>query len=248
VKVAVTDLAASIVTLQVSDGPLHAPVHPEKTEAADGTAVNVTTVLRLYGSEQSAPQAIPAGLELTVPRPLPAVVTVSNRVGTTVVVKVAVTDLAASIVTLQPADPVHAPDHPEKTELAPAVAVRATTVPRLYGSEQSVPQEIPAGLEVTVPTPVPAVATVINRVVTNVAVTDLPPSINSVQLLPPRFEQAPDQPAKTEPGAEVAVSNTTVLKPYRSEQSVPQLMPGENDVTVPLPAPLSVTVSSGWAK
>src|SRR5882762_3014927 len=129
VKVAVTDLAASIVTLQVTDEPLHAPVHPEKTETADGAAVNVTTVLRLYASEQSAPHAIPAGLELTVPRPLPAVVTVSNRVGTTVVVKVAVTDFARSIVTSQVLDaPLQAPDQPAKIELADGVAVRVTPV------------------------------------------------------------------------------------------------------------------------
>jgi hypothetical protein len=129
VKVAVTDVAASIVTLQVTDEPLHAPVHPEKTEAADGAAVNVTTVLTLYASEQSAPQAIPAGLELTVPRPLPAVVTVSNRVGSTVVVKVAVTVFVASIVMLQVLDaPLQAPDQPAKVELADGVAVRVTAV------------------------------------------------------------------------------------------------------------------------
>ena len=214
VKFAVTDLAASIVTLQAADEPLQAPVQLEKTESADGAAVSVTTVLRLYGSEQSAPQLIPAGLEVTVPPPVPAVVTVSNRVGTTMVVKLAVTDFATSIVTSQVGDaPLHAPDQPEKTEFTAGVAVRVTTVPRLYGSEQSAPQVIPAGLEVTVPIPVPAVVTVSNRVVTNVAVTDLPASINSVQLLPPRLEQAPDQPEKTEPGAGTAVKTTTVLKP-----------------------------------
>jgi hypothetical protein len=122
VKVAVTDLAASIVTLHGSTGPLHAPDQAEKTELADGVAVSVTTVLRLYGSEQSAPQVIPAGLEVTVPIPVPAVVTASNRVGTTVVVKVAVTDFARSIVTSQVGDvPLHAPDQLEKTEFTPGV-------------------------------------------------------------------------------------------------------------------------------
>src|SRR5882762_2918599 len=156
VKVAVTDLAASIVTSQVGGTPLHAPDQPEKTEFTDGVAVRVRTVPRLYGSEQSAPQAIPAGLELTVPTPLPAVVTVSSRVGTTVVVKVAVTDFARSIVTSQVGDaPLHAPDQLEKTEFAEGVAVRVTTVPGLYGSEQSAPHWIPPGFETTMPVPVP---------------------------------------------------------------------------------------------
>jgi hypothetical protein len=43
-------------------------------------------------------------------------------------VKFAVTDLAPSIVTLQPPDPAHAPDQPEKTEPAEGTAASVTTV------------------------------------------------------------------------------------------------------------------------
>jgi hypothetical protein len=43
-------------------------------------------------------------------------------------VKFAVTDLAASIVMLQPPDPVHAPDQPAKTDPAEGTAASATTV------------------------------------------------------------------------------------------------------------------------
>ena len=51
--------------------------------------------------------------------------------------------------------PEHAPNHPLKIDPDAAAAVRFTEVPLLYGSEQSEPQLIPAGLLVTVPEPVP---------------------------------------------------------------------------------------------
>ena len=72
----------------------------------------------------------------------------------------AVTARAADMVTAQELTPVHAPDHPEKVALASGEGERVTTVPALYGSEQSEPQLIPAGAEVTEPVPVPALVTV----------------------------------------------------------------------------------------
>ena len=72
----------------------------------------------------------------------------------------AVTDLAAVIETVQALVPVQAPDHPLKVEFALAVAVSVTLVPELYGSVQSLPQLIPAGVELTVPVPVPVFVTV----------------------------------------------------------------------------------------
>jgi hypothetical protein len=74
-------------------------------------------------------------------------------------VKVAVTDLATSIVTEHVPVPVHAPDQPAKVELASGVAVSDAVVPELYGSEQSEPQFIPAGEDVIEPAPVPAFVT-----------------------------------------------------------------------------------------
>ena len=65
--------------------------HPAKTDPPAAVAVNVTTVPVLYIAVQSAPQLIPAGEEVTVPLPVPALVTVSLKV---LRVKVAVTDLA----------------------------------------------------------------------------------------------------------------------------------------------------------
>jgi hypothetical protein len=52
------------------------------------------------------------------------------------------------------------PAHPVKVEDALAVAVSVMLVPSGYGSVQSVPQLMPATLEVTVPPPVPASTTV----------------------------------------------------------------------------------------
>src|SRR5688572_32539371 len=52
------------------------------------------------------------------------------------------------------------PPHPAKMDPAAAVALRVTTVPELYVSEQSAPQEMPAGLLVTVPEPPPVFDTV----------------------------------------------------------------------------------------
>ena len=62
------------------------------------------------------------------------------------------------MVTLQ--DPV--PEHtlqPEKVEPVDGVAVKVTGVPELNASEQSVPQEMPAGLLVTVPWPLTCLVT-----------------------------------------------------------------------------------------
>ena len=55
----------------------------------------------------------------------------------------------------------------------------------------------------------------------------------------------PDQPVKVDPAAAAALSVTTVPAVYDCEQSLPQLMPAGLLVTVPLPVPDRVTVSSG---
>ena len=76
VNVAVTVFATSIVTVHVPVPEHPLPVQPAKVELTDGEAVRVTEVLALYGSEQSAPQLIPAREDVTVPVPLPALLTV----------------------------------------------------------------------------------------------------------------------------------------------------------------------------
>src|SRR6266850_2369084 len=74
--------------------------------------------------------------------------------------KVAVTARAAVIVTLQAPVPVQLPLQPEKVEPAAGAAVKVTVGPMVNEAVQVVPQEMPAGLLVTVPLPAPALETV----------------------------------------------------------------------------------------
>src|SRR5688572_16075514 len=69
-KDAVTFFASSIVTMQLPV-PVHAPLQPAKEDPEDAVAVSVTTVAVAKIAEQAAPQLIPAGLETTLPSPLP---------------------------------------------------------------------------------------------------------------------------------------------------------------------------------
>jgi hypothetical protein len=74
---------------------------------------------------------------------------------------VAVTVVAAVSVTVQVPVPEHPPPlQPVKVEPAAGTAVRVTTVPLAQAAIQVEPQEIPAGLLVTVPTPEPVLLTV----------------------------------------------------------------------------------------
>src|ERR1700681_4437136 len=74
---AVTDRAALMVTEHVAPDAASHPAQPVRTEPEDGVAVRVTVVPLAYGAEQVAPQLIPAGLELTLPLPVPCGITVS---------------------------------------------------------------------------------------------------------------------------------------------------------------------------
>ena len=78
---------------------------------------------------QLVPQlAIPPSSELTVPLPVPTLLTVTARLKRCGV-KLAVTDCAALIVTVQMPVPVHAPLQPPKVEPAAGVAVKVIGVP-----------------------------------------------------------------------------------------------------------------------
>src|SRR5437867_1779540 len=74
-KVAVTDWAALIVTMQLPV-PLHPPPHqPMNADPLAGMAVKVTDVPLANDALHAAPQSMPAGLLVTVPLPLPVFVT-----------------------------------------------------------------------------------------------------------------------------------------------------------------------------
>ena len=74
-KCAVALLSVSIFMRHVGAIPVQAPLQPVKVEFISGVGVRVMTVPELYASEQSEPQLIPAGLLVTVPVPVPDLVT-----------------------------------------------------------------------------------------------------------------------------------------------------------------------------
>jgi hypothetical protein len=74
------------------------------------------------------PQLIPAGLELTVPLPVPDLLTDKENVCT---LKVAVTEVAAFIVTEQVPVPEQAPLQPANVDPPAGLAVSVTDVPEL---------------------------------------------------------------------------------------------------------------------
>jgi hypothetical protein len=157
-NVALTDCAEFIVTLH-APVPLQAPPQPAKVEPESGVAARLTTVPLAKLAEQVVPQEIPEGVLVTVPAPFPLLDTVRVKVPA-LAVKLAPTDFAASMVTLQAPVPVQAPLHPANVEPESGVAVRFTTVPLSKFAEQLEPQEIPAGELATVPLPVPLFVTV----------------------------------------------------------------------------------------
>jgi len=96
-------------------------------ESGDGVASRVTVVPNEYDSEQSEPQLIPAGVEVTVPPPSPDLVTVSAKFCR---LNVAATDLTALMVTVHvEAETVSHPVQPRKVEPRAGEAVSVTAVP-----------------------------------------------------------------------------------------------------------------------
>jgi hypothetical protein len=75
-NVAMTERLALMVRVQLPL-PEQSPDQPANLERAEATAVSVTAVPCLKAWAQVEPQLIPAGLELTVPVPLPPFVSVS---------------------------------------------------------------------------------------------------------------------------------------------------------------------------
>jgi hypothetical protein len=243
-KVAVTELAAFIVTVHVPV-PVHAPLQPVKVAPAAGVAVSVTAVPAANAAEQVVPQLMPAGALVTMPDPAPARLTVSAK---DCRVNVAVTELAAFIVTVHAPVPVHAPLQPVKVTPAAGVAVSVTAVPLPKDAEQVVPQLMPAGALVTVPAPAPARFTVSAKDCTpKFAVIVAAALIVTVQLPVPEHPP-PDQPVNVAPAAGVAVSVTTVPLLKVAEHVVPQLMPAGALVTVPDPAGMTVSAKDCRAK
>src|SRR5918995_961871 len=162
---------------------------------------------------------------------------------------VAATSRTRSITTTHvPVPEQPSPSQPANVDPDAGVAVSVTGVSCGNPAEQSDPQLMPAGSLVTVPLPPPDLTTVRVRVVgvgdvfVNSATTLRAWSIETVQVPVPE-QPAPVQPVKAEPLSAVAVSVTSVPPVYPKEQSGRQLMAPGLLVTVPLPVPLSETLS-----
>jgi hypothetical protein len=139
--------------------------------------------------------------------------------------------------------PLQAPPlQPVNTELPWGDAVSVTVEPELKVAEQVAPQLIPAGELETLPDPLPDLVTESVKVGAGekAAVTDTG-AVPMVKLQVPVPEQAPDQPAKTEPAAGVAVRVIRVLVLKLAEQVAPQLIPAGELLTDPDPVPARVT-------
>ena len=235
-NVAVTEVAVLTVTTQVPV-PEQGPLQPVKVEPVTGVAVRVRTVPGATDCEHVHPQLMPA--LATTPAPVPFLTT--ERTGKSS--NLALTDVGAVTVTEQVPVPEQAPPQPAKKEPAAGVAVRVRTEPGVTDCEHVAPQLMPAGVLVTVPVPVPFLATesVTGPVRLNIAVTDV--AALTVTTHVPVPEQAPLQPAKKEPAAGVAVSVRAVPGATVCEHVAPQLMPVGALVTVPVPEPVLLTDS-----
>lgn len=77
-KDAVTLLAAFIATVQVVPVPAQSPDQPVNTDPVAREAVRVTEVPAGYDFEQLEPHEMPDGFDVTVPAPVPDLVTVSR--------------------------------------------------------------------------------------------------------------------------------------------------------------------------
>lgn len=149
------------------------------------------------------------------------------------------------IANLQLAVPLQSP--PQRVNVAPEadLATSVTLEPLLKLCLQSGPQLIPAGVEVIVPRPLPLLTTVSEnpRLGTSlkVAVTVRASVIVTVQLAVPL--QAPLQPLKLDALSGTAVSVTLLPEAKFCAQSLPQLMPAGEELTVPVPLPLLLTES-----
>lgn len=151
-KVAVTERACVMETVQVVAVPLQAPDHPEKVEPVLGVAESVTEAPTTYGALQLAPQLIPDGLEVTTPVPVPDLATVKVNAGANVA-EIVVSDISEMA---HVGEELHGLPHPVKTEPSKAAAVKVTVKPLANLPEHDTPQSSPAGADVTFPAPLPS--------------------------------------------------------------------------------------------
>ena len=138
-----------------------AVVAPCGTVTDDGTVADallldkVTTALLV-----AAPVNVSVPVDKFPPITLVGLTVIEESAAGGLELKVALTDFAASMVTLHAPVPLQAPLQPANVEPESGVAVRFTTAPLSKFAEHVGPQEIPAGELATVPVPVPPFVTV----------------------------------------------------------------------------------------
>jgi hypothetical protein len=122
-------LVLSIVTVHVPV-PEQAPPQPAKLEPAEAAAFRVTTAPEAKVAEQTEPQLIAVEPEVvTVPLPLPVVLTNRAFVMLDSGAKVAVTNWALTIDTIHDPVPVQYPLQPMNPDPDAGIAVSVTEVP-----------------------------------------------------------------------------------------------------------------------
>src|SRR5882762_4286523 len=129
------------------------------------------------------------------------------------------------MVTVQPAEPEQSPDQPANTEPAVGAAVSVTGVLDAKLAAQVAPQLMPTGALVTVPVPPPWTITVsVNITGSKVAMTVVAETGVTIHV-PVPVQPPPDQPAKVEPAAAVAVRITGLPEGKLAEHVVPHEIP-----------------------
>ncbi len=155
VNVAVTLWSELRVTVQ-APVPVQAPLQPANADPAFGTAARDTTEPAAKGVEHEKKQLTPEGELVTLPPPVPALVTFKLNAGR----NIAVTATSEVAVTEQLLVPEHIdPLQPAKIEPGFGAALSVRAEPEFTAIEQVAPQFIPAGLLTTVPDPAPLRAT-----------------------------------------------------------------------------------------
>ena len=235
VKVAVTVTAAESVKLQVLLllPPVHdTPLQPPNVEPELGDADSVTVAPETKVSAQSAPQLTPAGTDVIVPVPPPALDTFKEEL------KVATTMRSVVMLAVQVPVPEQAPDQPENVLPGVGVAVKTADAPETKSSVQSLGHAIP--VPVMLP-PAPLVTETINENVVrlNVAVTFRAEVMGTEQTPVPA--QAPVHPVKVDPAPAFAMRVTVDPAMKLPPQTAPQSIALGVEVTDPVPLPASAT-------
>src|SRR5262249_18259128 len=205
-NVAVIAVEPARLNVQDPDPEHTPPPQPVKAEPRSAIAETLRVVPPGKVLEHVVPQTMPAGALVTVPPPLPALLTVRE---TSCSAKVAVTVLAVLRSTVQPPLPEQPPLQFAKVDPGAAFAERLTLVPPGKVLEHVAPQAIPGGVLVIVPSPVPALLTVkVTGWRAKLAVTVVVAATATMQVVVEH--PAPLQPVNVEPEAGEAERVTDV--------------------------------------